>query len=134
MEPCASDDAIVSPGGENLDAEVVLGSLADSVLFLYCDPFDPLNPANNIAAWDDDGGVGFGSAIVPGDGVALAAGVPYQLVVCGFGPANLGTYDLVVGGTIVNGFVAIPTLNQWGLMAFLALLGISAIWFVRRTK
>ena len=124
-----------SPGGQNADIEVVLGTLADSVLFIYCDPFDPSTPASNIVAWDDDDGVGFGSAITPADGVVLDPGVQYFAVVSGFNNAQLGTFDINLGGDLVLGSPAaileVPTLSTWGiagLVGLLASLGLFLLW------
>jgi len=100
---------IWSPVGEALEAEVVLGSLGDSLLFLYCDPFDPMAPADNLVANDDDGGVGLGSAFTPADGYMIDANTQYYLVVCGFSDTNLGDYTLTMGGSAVFGQPATPT-------------------------
>ncbi|MCB1049131.1 MAG: IPTL-CTERM sorting domain-containing protein [Acidobacteria bacterium] len=125
---------ISSPVTENLDAEVVLGTLGDSVLFLYCDGFDPLNPAANIVAWDDDGGVGFGSHIAPGDGVEIQAGQTYQLVVSGFNNTHMGDFTMVLGGNAVFGQpVTIPTMSEWGLIVFAVLMIGSGLYLRRRT-
>ncbi|MCB1606909.1 MAG: hypothetical protein KDI71_08030 [Xanthomonadales bacterium] len=89
-----------SPSGQNMDAEVVLGTLNDSVLFVYCPPFNPADPATNIRAWDDDGGVGFGSAIVAADGVVMEPNQVYTLVVTSFSQGDAGTYTLNLGGDL----------------------------------
>lgn len=99
-----------SPSGQPMQAEVVLDTLADSVLFVYCTPFSPASPETNIRAWNDDGGVGFGSAIVAADGVAMVPNEVYTLVVSGFGPADLGTYTLNLGGDLQFGEPAAPAL------------------------
>jgi hypothetical protein len=125
---------IVSPSGQDLDAEVALGTLGDSYLFLYCDPFDPLLPATNLVAGNDDGGVGLGSAITPADGVALAAGVPYQLVVTTFSPGDTGTYNLILGGDIVMYNPTIPTLNGMGLAVLGLLLTAVSFLSARRRR
>lgn len=134
--------SVYSPSGQNMQAEVVLNSLPDSVLFVYCDPFDPLNPATNIRAWDDDGGVGFGSAIVAADGVAMVPNEVYTLVVTGFGPTDLGTYDLVLGGDLEFGTPGtplaeareLPTLSWQATLLLLVGLGIAGTFILRRRR
>lgn len=124
-----------SPSGQNIDAEVVLGTLADSVLFVYCDPFNPASPTDNLVAWDDDGGVGLASAIVPADGIALSPGVTYQFVVSGFNNTHLGTYTLNVGGDLQFGLpVFVPTLGEWGMIAFVCLLAVAGLVMMRRRQ
>lgn len=118
---------IYSPSGQAADIEVVLNTLGDSVLFIYCDPVDLTAPDLQLRAWNDDGGVGFGSAIVPGDGVILEAGVQYYAVVSGFGPADAGTFDIVLGGDLQFGsplpeFTAVPVNNVWALLALMSLI------------
>jgi len=111
------------------DLAVVLGSLPDSLLFIYC-AFDPANPNTSLVAIDDDGGAGLASAITPADGVQLQANVSYFAVVSGFGTTDLGTFDLNLGGDLVLGgavpveAVSVPTVSTLALllMAF-AMLG-----------
>ena len=130
---------IHSPGGQNADIEVQLVGLGDSLVFVYC-AFDPLNPMNMVAGVDDDGGVGFGSAIVPADGLVLTAGVSYFVVVAGFGAGDLGTYDLVLGGDLQFGPAAVtlappanvPVLNNMALI--LLLLSLITIAFLSMRK
>lgn len=100
-----------SPSGQPMQAEVVLNTLGDSVLFVYCTPFSPTSPDTNIRAWDDDGGVGLGSAIVAADGVAMVPNEVYTLVVTGFSPGNLGTYTLNLGGDLQFGEPTAPALG-----------------------
>ncbi len=135
-----------SPVAEALEAEVVLGTLGDSVLFVYCDPFDALNPAANLFAWDDDDGVGYGSAITPADGYMIAADTQYYLVVTGYGDDDFGDYTLTLGGDAVLGAIQqptptpgpmgptpVPTLSHGGMIALiLVLAGIAVAVLVRR--
>lgn len=101
--------AFYTPVAENLDALVTLGTLSDSVMFVYCDPFDPANPDVNLVAWDDDDGDGLASAIIPADGVAIDADTTYFLVIAGYGATALGTYTLDLGGNAVFGAAQQPT-------------------------
>ena len=136
--------AFHSPATENLDALVTLGTLGDSVMFVYCDPFDPLNPAANLLAWDDDGGAGLASAITPADGYSITADTTYYMVISGYSSSHLGTYTLDLGGSFVFGVAQlptptpipgdrpIPTLGRSGMIAMVLLLACAAFLFLRR--
>ncbi len=91
-----------SPSGQAADIEVSLDTLSDSLLFVYCS-FNPAAPMDMVAGVDDDDGVGFGSAISPADGLILVANTSYYAVVTGYGPADLGTFDLILGGDLIFG-------------------------------
>jgi len=136
---------ISSPVAEALEAEVVLGTLEDSVLFVYCDPFDPLNPELNLRAWDDDDGVGYGSAITPADGYMIDADTTYFLVVGGYGDDDFGDFTLNLGGNAVfdqaqptptpspAGPAPVPTLSHGGMfMLMLVLAGLAVAILARR--
>lgn len=127
---------IVSPSGQAADIEVVLGTLGDSVLFIYCDPFQAGQPATNIRAWDDDGGAGLGSAIVPGNGVILEAGVRYLAVVTSFTAFDTGTFDINLGGDLQfvspqSEITSVPVNNIWALLVLVALIA-GLGWFAMR--
>ncbi len=123
-----------SPSGQAADMEVVLTGLPDSLLFVYC-AFDPLSPMNMLAGLNDDDGIGFGSAIVPADGLILVAGVSYFAVVSGFGTGDMGTFDLVLGGDLLLGPVVVAAppvmvpVNSWTslILMFLALIAIGFV-------
>lgn len=128
---------------ENLDASTTDGGLGDSVMFVYCDPFDPANPASNLVAWDDDDGSGFMSAITPADGVAMAADTTYYMVITGWSPTDLGNYTLDLGGNFVfgpaqqptptpAGPAPVPTTSHSGLALMMVLLGGVALVILRR--
>jgi hypothetical protein len=129
-----------SPAGQAVDAEVVLGTLSDSVMFVYCDPFDPANPDLNLLAWDDDGGVGLGSAMTPADGYMLDPFTQYYMVISGYSSASSGDYTLNLGGDLVFGQptpyeapeAGIPTLSTVGVGLFLLALAGAAVLFLRR--
>ncbi len=122
-----------TPTGELADMEVVLGTLGDSLLFIYCGGFDPANPNNNLVAIDDDGGAGLGSAFTPADGIMLDANVTYVAVVAGFSNTDLGTFDLNFGGDFVAGApepVSVPTLSTLALIVMM--LAIFGFVYMRR--
>ncbi len=127
---------IVAPGGEALDAVVTSDgtTISDTVMFVYCD-FDPANPADSLVFYDDDDGAGRLSAILPSDGVTLAAGT-YKLVVSGYNPTHTGDVTVEVGGdyTIAGGTggAGVPTMSQWGMILFASLLVLSGILVIRR--
>lgn len=127
---------VFSPTGQNLQAEVVLGTLGDSFLSVYCTPFDPANPAANIYADDDDGGQGLGSAITLADGVTMVPNQVYTLVVTTFAPGDTGTFTLNLGGDLQFGEpaepVSVPVAGKTGLALLTALLLLSGLWLVRR--
>jgi hypothetical protein len=91
---------------ENLAAEVTAFTGGDSVIAVYCDPFDSLNPATNLVAYDDDGGVGFLSAFVDADGVQLNPGNQYWFIMTTFTNAVIGDYDIAfTSPTVTVGLV-----------------------------
>lgn len=79
---------------ENLEAEVISFTGGDTVIALYCDPFDPANPGLNAIAYDDDDGVGTLSAFVAGDGITLQPGNTYYLVFSTFSGAVVGDFTI----------------------------------------
>jgi len=83
---------------EPLLASTTLGSLSDSVMFLYCANFDPAHPEQNLVAWDDDSGPGFASAFLPGHYYYVHPYTRYQLVVTSFGEGQSGTFTLTLDG------------------------------------
>lgn len=85
-------------------------------------------------AWDDDDGAGFGSAFLPEDGIILEPGQYYQLVITGFGNADSGSFTLDLGGDAVFFLLICPTLGEWGLIAFIGLLGNAGAAWSRQTK
>lgn len=122
-----------SPSGQMADLEVSLGTLGDSVLFIYCS-FDPLSPNADLAAINDDGGVGLASAITPADNVQLQANVVYTAVVAGFSNTDLGTFDLILGGDLVLGGPVTPALPVPVFSTGAILLLILAMGFVVRKR
>lgn len=132
-----------SPTGENLDAATTLGTLNDTVMFVYCDPFDPANPSANLMAWDDDDGDGYASAITPADGFFITANTTYYMVISGWGPSDLGTYTLDLGGDAVFGVAQqptptpagpqpIPTTSRGGITLMVLMLFGAALVLLRR--
>ncbi|MCB1627434.1 MAG: hypothetical protein KDI48_06865 [Xanthomonadales bacterium] len=127
---------VYSPSGQNMQAEVILGTLDDSFLFAYCTPFNPASPTTNLYAGDDDGGAGLGSAFVAADGITMVPNQVYTLVVTSFAQGDSGTYTLQLGGDLQFGepieAVPVPTSGHRGLVLLGALLLLSGLVLVRR--
>jgi hypothetical protein len=68
--------------------------LTDTVLTLYCDPFDPGSPGDNVIAFDDDDGVSTLSAITAADDVRLTPGQEYWLVISTYGAGMYGDFAI----------------------------------------
>ena len=66
----------------------------DTVIYLYCDPFDAMNPTVNGVYMDDDDGEGLLSAIFPENGVTLTPGNDYWFVICAYYYTQFGTYTV----------------------------------------
>jgi hypothetical protein len=64
----------------------------DTVLYLYCDPFDPANSTENCITVDDDSGEGLLSHIGVLTPFGLVPGEQYWVVVCGYSPSSQGEY------------------------------------------
>ena len=79
---------------ENLACEVTAFGSNDTTITLYCDPFNPASPLSNVIAYDDDGGVAYLSAFEDADGVALAPGSTYYLVVSGYDSGETGAFTV----------------------------------------
>jgi len=70
-------------------------TLDDTVLSLYCDPFDPQNPTANLVAFNDDTS---GSRLSQLDLTGLTIGQEYRLVISTFAPGDVGTFRITLGG------------------------------------
>jgi len=107
-------------------------TLTDATITLYCGPFNPATPAVNRMAYNDDGGTGLWPAFAPGDGVDVAAGTTYYLVISTFsGSANL-TGDFVVNVTSGGAVPPSIPLAVWGIVAAVVLILGFATWRFRK--
>ena len=71
--------------------------LHDTVMTIYCDPFDPAAPEMNVVSFDDDGGEGLLSAFTADDNITLTPGETYYLVLSNFGSGDdddMGAYAI----------------------------------------
>jgi len=71
----------------------------DTVIYIYCAPFDPTLPQENGVYMDDDDGDGLQSAIVAANGVTLTPGNEYWFVICAYG-STIGTYNVVTSDNV----------------------------------
>lgn len=70
---------------ENLIAQANAGNTnIDTLLLVYCYPFDPANPTNNLIAIDDDSGGHPHPAFTAADNISLLANTDYVLVVTAY--------------------------------------------------
>lgn len=85
---------------EDLAVSVVASgtTIPDTVLYLYCGPFDPLQPASNLIATADDivPGEDLLSAFTPERDITLTPGQSYFLVLTGFTAEDVGTFELEI--------------------------------------
>lgn len=106
--------ATVVPGGTTIN---------DTVLSLYCDPFEPTDAQANLVAYDDDGGDGLLSAFDGSEGAFLQPNTTYWLVISLFSTTSIGEgdYEISVGGDIIFG-QPVPTMDPKLLAALAGLL------------
>ena len=139
---------IYSPTGATLVASTDNPGtdIADTVIFLYCDPFDPLSPELSLVAWDDDGGSGFLSAWDGSEGIVLVPDQQYFIVITSFdvGGVGGGNYELSFGGlnqgeevllgspVLLPETVPVPTTSWLGQgLLILLLLVVSGVFLMR---
>jgi hypothetical protein len=106
-----------------LQAEVVGTddtTLTDTILALYCDPFDPLDPTAGLVAVDDDDGPLQLSRFRAGDGIALAPETTYWLVLSTYQADSYGRYELRIHDPRIA-FVPEPRAEAAASCALLAL-------------
>jgi hypothetical protein len=72
---------------------VVTDAGFDTVIYIYCDPFDPMDPTVNAVYMDDDDGEGLYSAIFAENGVTLTPGLDYWFIICSYS-STIGTYSV----------------------------------------
>jgi hypothetical protein len=94
--------AISSETGGPLVAimETIGNPMDDAVMALYCDPFEPANPTANLIAYDDNGGEGSLAAFTSNDGLNLAPGETYWLVVTTLAAGDYGDFQIC----LANGY------------------------------
>jgi len=91
-------------------------TIIDAVMTLYCAPFDPMLPDQNVVAYDDDSGVATLSAITMANPVVLVPGQEYFLVISTYGAGMTGNYVIQKSGNVFDcGAVATHTAD-WGTL------------------
>ncbi len=88
--------------------------ITDTVLTLYCNPFDPMNPDQNVIAFDDDSGVAVLSAITASKQVALEMGQEYWLVISTYGAGMTGNYLIQKSSNVYDCGVVATESTTWG--------------------
>jgi len=71
----------------------------DTVIYIYCDPFDAMDPTVNGVYMDDDDGVGLHSAIFAANGVTLTPGNDYWFIICSYS-TTFGTYSVTTSDNV----------------------------------
>lgn len=106
----------------------------DGYIFIYQDTFDPLDQEANFVAGDDDGPGGIGTSEILG--VTLEADRTYIIVTTAFSAGLEGVYTNTVEGPgdIRFGLASIPTLGEWGMVAFVMLLAGAGVFLSRRGR
>lgn len=88
--------------------------IIDTVLTLYCSPFDPLFPDRNVIAFDDDSGLNTLSAFTLSDDIRLAPGSEYWLVISTFGANMTGNYVIQPSGNVYDCGAVANEAASWG--------------------
>ena len=89
-------------------------NIIDTVLTLYCSPFDPVQPELNVVAFDDDSGEGTLSALTAARNIALAPGQEYWLVISTFGANMTGDYVLQKSSNVFDCGAVANERATWG--------------------
>jgi hypothetical protein len=71
----------------------------DTVIYIYCDPFNPADATQNAVYMDDDDGEGLNSAILAANGVTLNPGQDYWFLICSYS-STVGTYSVMTSDNV----------------------------------
>lgn len=71
----------------------------DTVIYIYCDPFNPADATQNAVYMDDDDGEGLYSAIFAANGVTLNPGQDYWFLICSYS-STVGTYSVMTSDNV----------------------------------
>ncbi len=140
---------INSPTGATLVASLANPGtdLGDSTLSLYCDPFDDTDATLNLVGYNDDA-VGLLSTFDGSEGIVLAPGDSYFLVVSLFSPALIGggNFELSIAGLNVGEVVQfgpagsppvpqiVPTMGIVGALLMILLFATVGFRVMRRQQ
>jgi hypothetical protein len=89
-------------------------NIADTVLTLYCSPFNPTQPQLNVVAFDDDSGESTLSAITAAQIVRLVEGQEYWLVISSYGANMTGDYVIQKSSNVYDCGVVTNERATWG--------------------
>ena len=87
----------------------------DTVIYIYCDPFDPAAATENAVYMDDDDGVGLLSAIFADNGVTLTPGDDYWFIICSYS-STIGTYSVTTSENVIECDVVGSETSTWSNM------------------
>ena len=91
-------------------------TVTDTVLSLYCHPFDRTRGDANVIAYDDDGGVGLHAGFDPALGITLTPGNTYWLILSTFANADMGDYQITLSPNIVVCSATPVEPASWGVV------------------
>jgi len=109
-------DVFCVTGTDDNPVEIIVDAAAttigDTHMNLYCDPFDPMNPLEQVVFSDDDDGDGLMSAFTLSDGLVLSGG-DYWLVLTTFSPGAMGDFVINTSDNVsICGGVAVEN-HTW---------------------
>lgn len=125
---CASEVVDSSSDGQHMelfciqvsDSEAIeiivdpeLTTIGDTVMTLYCDPFDIADPSLNVVSYDDDGGDGLLSAFVVEDGITLTPGNTYFLLIAGYNSTHLGDFSINTSANVIECGTVATDAGSW---------------------
>jgi len=85
---------------DNAPVEFVVDEAGfDTVIYIYCDPFNPDDATQNAVYMDDDDGLGLNSAIFAANGVTLNPGQDYWFLICSYS-STVGTYSVMTSDNV----------------------------------
>ncbi len=88
--------------------------IMDTVLTLYCSPFDPLHPEENVVAYDDDSGEATLSALTADQNIVLQEGQEYWLVISAYGADMVGDYLVQKSSNVYDCGLVANEETSWG--------------------
>ncbi len=96
-----------------LIVDPALTNIADTVMTIYCDPFDVADPSANVVSYDDDGGDNYLSAFVIGDGITLDPANNYYVVLSTFSAGAVGEFSITTSANVIECGVVANEASSW---------------------
>lgn len=111
-------------------------NIRDTYILLYCSPFNPANPLENLRAGDDDSGISLNSAFMPSMGIELVAGQEYQIVVTnwyevGDTYTDPVPYELIINSDVTMDGLPVP-LSNWPIAAAILAMMVTTLFIMRK--